>query len=146
MPQTNNTERLRTWLRTCPLVAKRTRFGADYMTENATEYGVFSVPSSLRYRENILGEQVPTLNQEQNFIFASKAPYGSDIKQNLENLGFWQDVVSWIWEQNDAQNFPEWDGGHVKSIVPTLTGALTQAGSDAARYQIQLRVSYQIDF
>lgn len=145
MSQTNNAENLRTWLRTCPAIAKKNRFGADYMGENATEYGIYSVPSSLRYRENILGEKIPLLNQEQNFIFAAKSPYGSDIKQNLDNLGFWQDIVNWIWQQNSEQNFPEWDGGHVKSIVPTLTGALTQAGNDAARYQIQLRVAYQLD-
>lgn len=146
MSQINNTERLRAWLRTCPTVAKRTRFGADYMGENADEYGVFSVPTMLRYRENILGEQVLALNQIQNFIFASKAPYGADIQQNLDNLAFWQSIVKWILEQNNLHNFPEWDGGTVKSIVPTLTGALTQAGSDAARYQIQLQVAYQTNF
>ena len=145
MPQVNNAENLRTWLRACPVVSRNLRFGADYMGENATEYGVFSVPSTYKYRENILGEQVPSFNQEQNFVFASKSPYGSDAAQNLENLAFWQDIVTWIWEQNHAGNFPEWDGGTVTAITPTITGAMISAGSNVARYQIQLKVAYRID-
>ena len=144
MPTTNNAEKLRAWLRQCPVIDRKLLFGADFMGENATEYGVFSVPSSIQYRENILGEQVPQMNQEQNFIFAAKAPYGTDIRQNLDNLGFWQDVTSWILEQNQTHNLPDWDGGKVRAIYPTLTGAMVQAGSDTARYQLQLRVAYQI--
>ena len=145
MPQVNNAEKLRTWLRSCPTVAQNLRFGADYMGENPTEYGVFSVPSTYQYRQNILGEQVPQFNQEQNFVFACKSPYGSDAAQNLENLAFWQDIVSWIWKQNEDGNFPDWNGGTVTAIMPTITGAMISATSDVARYQIQLKVTYQID-
>ena len=141
----NNAENLRTWLRTCPTVAATNRFGADYMGENAVEYGVFSVPSSYKFTENILGEQYPSFRQEQNFVFASKNPYGSDSTQNLENLAFWQDIVKWIWQQNRSGNFPAWDDGKVVAIMPTITGAMISAGSNVARYQIQLRVTYELD-
>ena len=139
----NNTEQLRAWFRTCPAILKGNRFRVDYVAENPTEYAIYAVPSTLRYHENILGEEVPDDDQTQNFIFASKEPYGSDIQQNLANLGFHQEVVSWILEQNAAKNFPAWDGGHIKSIVPTLTGYPAQVGSDAAKYQIQLKIEYR---
>ena len=144
MPEVNNAEKLREWLRTCPSIAQSRYFGADFIGENATEYSVISVPSALRYRENIIGDRVLLTSQEQNFIFAAKVPYGRDVQQNLANLGFFQDVANWIADQNKAGNFPEWDGGTVTAIESTNTGAPVQTGSDAARYQFQIKVTYKI--
>ena len=143
MSDINNAEQLRLWFRECPAVVKAKRFGVDYTSEKPTEYAIYSVPSSLKYRENILGERVPEDIQTQNFIFASKQPYGNDVRQNLANLKFHQDVVEWIQKQNAEQNFPLWDGGTIRSIVPTLTAFASQVGSDAAKYQIQLTVTYR---
>ena len=144
MPEINNTERLRTWLIQCPSMKAAAYFGADYLGENATEYAVISVPSTLRYRENILGKMVLRETQEQNFIFAAKIPYGSDVSQNLNNLGFFQDVASWVDTQNKSGNLPEWEGGTVTSVSVSNTGAPIQTGSDAARYQFQIKVTYKI--
>ena len=144
MSRTNNTEAFRAWLRTCPVIEKSRYFGADYIGENATEYAVFSVPSALRYRENIIGDRVLLTTQEQNFAFAAKVPYSSDAKQNLENLGFFQEIANWIATQSKKGNFPEWDGGTITAIECTNTGAPIQTGADAARYQFQIRVTYKI--
>ena len=139
----NNTEQLRNWFRNCPAILRSNRFRVDYVAENPTEYALYAVPSTLRYHENILGEEVPDDIQVQNFIFASKEPYGSDIQQNLANLLFHQEVTDWILEQNAERNFPEWDEGSVKSIVPTLTAYPAQVGSNVAKYQIQLKITYR---
>lgn len=139
----NNTEHLRDWFRTCPAISRANRFRVDYLAEDSTEYALYSVPSAFKYRENILGEEIPEANQVQNFIFASKAPFGADIRQNLDNLAFFQSVTEWIIAQNAARVFPEWDGGTVKSIVPTLTAYPAQVGASAAKYQIQIRISYR---
>lgn len=139
----NNTEQLREWFRKCPEISKKNRFRVDYVAEKPTEYAIYAVPSPLRYHENILGEEVPDPVQTQNFIFASKEVYGADIEQNLANLGFHQAVMQWILEMNAERDFPEWEGGRVTSIVPTLTGYPAQVGSSVAKYQIQLRVTYR---
>ena len=144
MPEINNAERLRTWLCGCSSIKEAAYFGADYLGENATEYAVISVPSNLRYRENILGKMVLRETQEQNFIFAAKVPYGSDVSQNLDNLGFFQDVADWVKLQNEIGNLPEWNDGTVISISVSNTGAPIQTGSDAARYQFQIKVTYKI--
>ena len=144
MSEINNTDRLRSWLRQCPSIAKGKYFGADYIGENATEYAVFSVPSTKRYRENILGKRVLYPRQEQNFIFAAKVPYGSNVKQNLDNLAFFQNVADWIAQMNDEGDFPEWADGRITAIEVTNTGAPMQTGTDAARYQFQIKVTYKI--
>ena len=144
MSEINNTDRLRTWLRTCPAIAKGKYFGADYIGEKATEYAVFSVPSGKRYRENILGERKLLTKQEQNFIFAAKVPYGSDVQQNLQNLAFFQEVEDWVLQMNAEKNYPEWADGTIVAIEVTSTGAPVQTGSDAARYQFQIKVTYNL--
>ena len=144
MPQElSNAEHLRNWFRTCPALAERNRFRVDYLAENPTEYALYAVPSQINYRENVLGEEIPASIQTINYIFASKESYGADVEQNLANLGFYDEVVEWIIEQNALRNFPQINEGRVKSIVPTLTAYPAQIGSDAAKYQIQLRMTYK---
>lgn len=140
----NNAGSLRAWFRTCPALSAAQYFGADYMGENPTEYAIISVPSTLYYRENIVGKRVLRTTQEQNFIFAAKIPYGSDVQQNLDNLAFFQDVQTWVYQQNLSGNLPVWDGGVVTAVSVTSTGAPVQIGTDAARYQFQVKVAYKI--
>jgi len=139
----NNAEQLRAWFRGCPVLAAGSRFRMDYLAENPTEYALYAVPSQLNYRENVLGEEVPADIQSINYIFASKESYGADVEQNLANLGFYDSVVQWILEQNAKRNFPQINEGRIKSIVPTLTAYPIQIGSDAAKYQIQLKITYR---
>lgn len=144
MPDLNNIDQLRLWFRNCPALSSRNRFRVDYLSESPTEYALYSSPSALKYHENVLGEEVPDSIQTLNFIFASKESYGADVQQNLANMGFYDDVVAWVLEQNAARNFPTINNGTVKSIVPTLTAFPAEVGSDAAKYQIQLHMTYKI--
>lgn len=139
----SNAEHLRNWFRGCPALAPGSRFRMDYLAENPTEYALYAVPSQINYRENVLGEEIPLDIQTINYIFASKESYGADVQQNLANLGFYDTVVQWILDQNAQRNFPNFNDGRIKSIVPTLTAYPIQIGSDAAKYQIQLRITYR---
>ena len=144
MPQElNNAEQLRAWFCNCPALAENSRFHVDYLPENPTDYSLFAVPSEIAYRENVLGEMIPRDIQTIDWIFASKESYGPDVEQNLANLGFYDEVTAWIMEQNAQRNFPLMNEGRVRSIVPTLTAYPVAPGSDAARYQIQIRITYR---
>lgn len=143
MPEINNVEQLRDWFRTCPAISDKNRFRVDYLSESPTEYAIYATPSTISYKENVLGEEIPNAIQTLNFIFASKESYGADVQQNLANMGFYDDVVLWVIEQNAKRNFPQINGGRVKSIVPTLTAYPAQIGSNSAKYQIQLRMTYK---
>ncbi|MBQ1792128.1 MAG: hypothetical protein II008_18275 [Oscillospiraceae bacterium] len=143
MPTTNNAGALRAWLRQCPTVERKRLFGADYLADNES-YSLDVTPTALKYRENILGDMVLRETQEQNFVFASRDPYGAEFQQNLDNLGVMQDVSAWIIEQNNARNFPTWEGGEVTAIVPTLTAYPISMGSAFARYQMQIKVTYRV--
>ena len=144
MPQEqSNAEHLRTWFRSCPALAKDSRFRMDYLADSPTEYALYGVPSQINYRENILGEEIPADIQTINYIFAGRESYGKDVVQNLANLAFYESVANWILAQNAERNFPTINEGRVKSIVPTLTAYPVQVGSDVAKYQIQIKITYR---
>lgn len=125
------------------MLSASNRFRVDYLSESPTEYAIFAVPTSINFHENVLGESVPDDTQTINYIFASKEQFGADVEQNLANLGFYQDVVEWIIQQNSARNLPRINEGRVTSIVPTLTQYPVEPGADSARYQIQLKLTYR---
>ncbi len=139
----NNIEELRRWFRACPTLSSTNRFRINYLSESPTEYAIYASPSTIRYRENVLGERRPDTNQTINYIFASKESYGADVQQNLAAMGFYDEVTAWIIAQNSAQNFPQMNEGPVTSIVPTLTAYPAEVGSDNAKYQIQIAVTYK---
>lgn len=141
---TNNEQHLRKWLMGCPEIVKQNRFHVDYLSDNPTEYALFAQPSTIAYTENVLGERVPKPRQVVNFVFATKDVYGADERQNLANYEFYQNVIEWMIEQNAARNLPKWRGGVVESVVPTLTQFVSTTGTDSAKYQIQIQVTYKI--
>ncbi len=145
MATVNNIEQLRIWFRTCTDIVAKNRFGVNHISEKAVEYAIYSSPSTLNYRENVLGERVLTDIQTENYIFASKENYGADVEQNLSVLGWYQDIITWIIQQNNTGNFPTMENGKVLSILPTLTAYPAEVGSSIAKYQIQIAVRYRIN-
>ncbi|MEA4896130.1 MAG: hypothetical protein VB064_12855 [Oscillospiraceae bacterium] len=143
MPDVNTTENIRAWLRSCPAVKVGNRFSVDYLGANPTEYSIFVSPSPLTFKTDILGNVNFNATQDLNFIIANREAYGSDVLQNLANLGFFDDVIAWICEQNKTKNFPTIREGTVISIMPSLTQYLFEAGTDSGRYQIQCKLTYR---
>lgn len=139
----NTTENLRLWLRQCPAISSKNRFGVDFMGQDPTEYTLYSSPTTLSYLTDILGNVYFKPVQELNYVFASLFAFSKDILQNLENLGFFADVIEWIYAQNITKNFPEIEEGTVLSIMPTLSPYVFDADSDSARYQIQIKIRYR---
>ena len=144
MPTVNNVEHLRKWLRGCPALLPDNHFRVDYMGEEPTEYSLISLPSTIAYRKNVLGEEIPRKQQTMNFIFASREQWGADEKQNIANFGFYQNVITWMLEQNAVRNLPRINEGRVTAIKPTLSQFVSAPGTDSARYQIQIEVSYEL--
>ena len=148
MAETSNTsaaQALWSWIRRCPQLRQGAKVGVDYLADTATEYAIYAIPSQIRTRENVLGEITPAARQTQSFYIASKEPYGADARQTMQNQEFYEKIVEWIWEQNRRRNLPELPGGKVIAVSPTLTTLIADAGSDVAKYQIQIQLTYRRD-
>ena len=65
-------EALQAWFRTCPRLTSGAKVGVDWLPDEPLEYAIYATPTTIRTRENVLGEEVPLDIQTQNFIFASK--------------------------------------------------------------------------
>lgn len=139
----NDTEELRRWFRQCPVLNPTNKFGVDYLPETTTEYAIYSSPTAIRTHQNVLDETVLSDVQELNFIFAAKVDFGNDVKHNLANLAFFQSVCAWVVIQNNNKNFPAIREGKVQSLVPTITAYPAEVGPSAAKYQIQLKLTYR---
>ncbi len=138
-----NENYIKTWLRGCSAIDANNRLRVDYLGENAVEYSLISSPSSIAYKENVLGEMIPQLRQQVNYIFAARLPYGQDTETNAANLDLFKNIINWIIEQNNNRNLPEMIDGKITAVVPTLTPFVAVVGADAAKYQIQLQITYR---
>lgn len=143
MPAVNTIENIRAWFRTCPAISTGNRFSVDHVGRDPTEYAILTTPSPLKTKLDILGNVSMAAVQELNFAFVSREEYGRDVLQNLANLGFFDEVIDWIYAQNKVKNFPVLREGTVMMIVPTMTQYLIQAGTDSGRYQIQCKITYR---
>lgn len=143
MQQVNNIESLREWLSGCQALRPDSAFSVDYFGGGPVEYALFSVPSAIRYHDNVLGERVPDSVQTLDYIFGSIEAYGPDVAQNAANLLLYQSVVQWIMDQNAAGRFPALAEGTVTAIEPTMTGYPIEATANTARYQINIRITYR---
>lgn len=144
MGEINTIENIRLWMRNCPAVGKQSRFNVDYMGHSPTEYAIYSSPSTIATGTDILGNVYFQPTQELNFTFVSLFAFSDDILENLQNLGFFNDVIQWIYKQNILKNFPEITEGRVLSIMPTLSPYLYDADTDSGRYQISLKMKYRL--
>ena len=136
-------EALRSWFRECPQLLSGNRFGIDHLSADPTAYAIYMSPSSLQTFVDVTGEVCIKSVQELNFVFASREKHPSDVLQALANHGFYDDVISWIIQQNKTKNFPEIAEGSVISIMPSMTQYLFEAGASSGRYQISCKLKYR---
>ena len=81
--------------------------------------------------------------KQEEFIFCSRESYGGNVFENLENINFYENFVSWLEEKNRTGDLPILDGNREVEKIEILTpGYAFQTDVDKARYQIQLRLIY----
>jgi hypothetical protein len=134
---------LRKWFYECPVLTANSKFSVDYLGERAAEHAIYLVTTGISSDTDILGNVYLNSIQEQDFIFASKEAYGHEVLQNLQNLGFFDEIISWMLKQNTAKNFPKIAEGEVLSVLPTTTPGILTADANTARYQIQCNLKYR---
>lgn len=139
----NTVENLRKWMRSCPAISNMDSFGVDFMGQDPTQFAIYTSPSAIATQTDILGNVYPLPTQELNYTFVSLFAFSKNILQNLENLGFFTQLLEWIYRQNAIKNFPQIAEGRVLSIMPTLSPYVFDADSDSGRYQIQIKVRYR---
>jgi hypothetical protein len=138
-------EALRDWFLSCPYLDEGKRFGVDYNGEKAGQYAIYITSSAIDSFEDILGNVFEEPRQRLEFVFADLCTYGAEVLQNMQNLGFFDNLMRWMIDQNDTKNFPKIEEGRVIKVLPITTQYLAAATPNTGQYQIQCQLTYWRD-
>ncbi len=112
----------------------------DFLGDKAVEYTIEPVPCDPVMKKYVDGSCV----KQFLFIFASREYFSADVNTCLDNLGFYEHFEAWIKQQNAEGILPQPGGGREPVSIEVLTsGYAFSAEEDTARYQIQLRFTYE---
>ena len=135
-------ESVRNYIRTCPHLQEFdnvVRVNVNYLDADADSYSIEEIPSEPILKKYVDG----STTRQYQFVFTSREPYNSDVLNNIDNSGFYQNFADWIEEQNNLGNLPIMDNGlEALEIKTTSIGYAFSVSEDTAQYQIQLRLKY----
>jgi len=131
-------EAVRKYLGTCPLL-KEGRLNVDFLPPEASSYCVDVVPVKPVVKDYLDGSS----KRQFLFTFATRAYYGPDYRQQLDNLCLFEQFGEWIERQSRKRSFPELGPGRrAEKLEVTTSGYVFIPDTDTARYQIQCKLSY----
>ena len=131
-------ESVRKWLKTYS--GLKGRLDVDFLGEDAETYSVDTIPCEevlKRYKDGGSKKQF-------QFAVSSRRFYEQNIKQNISNLQFFEDLTKWVEKQTRARNLPTMDDGRqpIKIVVTSTAYPFIVSEDGKARYQIQMRLEY----
>ena len=126
---------IRELFKTCPLLAGE-RINVDFLDAEHGSYSINTSPADPIVERYVNG----STRRHYVFTFASTEWYGEEIRQNLDNVGFWEDLSDWI----ASVELPPLGGGKEPQELQILTsGYAFMTEANAARYQIECRMLYK---
>lgn len=136
-------EAIRAWLRTCPQIVSNAPFTVDYLDDDPKKYAIYSVPSAIAFKRDILGNVYEAPVQIKTYYFSVSLPASEEAAQMMANIAMLNDVIEWMVQQNVSGNLPDPDGMRVQSLVPTLSPYAMQPNSNAMIYRITIQMTYR---
>lgn len=136
-------EAVRDWLRSSPYIDENDNFNINFLDAEPVAFTLDESAGSSTIKRYMDG----TERKSRAFALASTAEYGPDFLQQVANSGFWEQLTTWIEQQNHLHKLPTLpDGFKAAKIEVTAAHYLYRAGATTARYQIQLRLEYTQKF
>lgn len=131
-------ESIRKYLSNCPLLMDG-KLNVDFLPPEAASYSVDVTPVSPVVKSYLDGSSVCQFA----FVLATRTYYGVDIRQQIDNLGFFEKFSNWIEDQNHNRNWPDLGNGKkAQKLEVTTSGYVFAPETDTARYQIQCKLTY----
>lgn len=134
-------ESVKTYIKTCPALNELARVNVDFLPEKPDTYSIEEVPT-----ETIIEKYLDGSSKRQfTFVFAARLNYSDEIRNNIDNSGFYEDFAAWLEECSDNEILPEMAAGLDPVKIEALSnGYLFDISGDLtnARYQIQCRLIY----
>lgn len=134
-------EAIRDFLKGCPILEGE-RLNIDFLPEDVASYSIDVTPVNPIVKRYICGGSL----RQFAFTFATRAYYGEQLRQQIDNLGLFETFADWIEARNAARDYPDLgENRTVTKLEVTTSGYVFAPETDTARYQIQLRLLYEQD-
>lgn len=131
-------EGIRNFVQEYPPLAKE-KLRVDFLTPETDSYSIDAVPCKEVVKRYLDGGA----QKQYLFVLATRAYFGTHLRQQLDNLGFFEDFSAWLREAQRKKKFPDLGNGRkVLRIEVLSSGYAFLPGADSARYQMQGRVLY----
>lgn len=130
-------EKIRKYLIENKIVDEECRVNVDFLGENPTEFAIIPIAVNPILKKYIDGSSL----RQYQFQLISCSYYGADVLQNMANSKFYEELYDKIESFNDEGVLPDIEG--IESIECLNNGAILDATVNAARYSIQMRITYE---
>lgn len=134
-------EKIRQYFIDNNIIDDNCRINVDFLGEEPTEFAILPIPinpkiSNQQYIDDS-GER------EYQFQLLSCNDYGADVIQNMSNSSYYEQLYEKIEELNDNGILPKING--IETIECLNNGAILNAGTNTAKYSIQMRIIYYME-
>lgn len=131
-------EGLRDFFSACPLL-ENGKIRLECLGPSAGGYSLESTPADPVYKQYASGDYLGQLL----FVLASREEYGPEDRLAITSCGFYEQLATWVAEQNQAGVFPSLPAGkRAQRVELTTQGYAYTNNVKTARYQIQGRLLY----
>lgn len=130
-------EKIRKYLIENKIVDEECRVNVDFLGENPTEFAIIPIAVNPILKKYIDGSSL----RQYQFQLISCSYYGADVLQNMANSKFYEELYDKIESFNDEGVLPDIEG--IESIECLNNGAILDATVNAARYSIQMKITYE---
>ena len=135
-------ESVKNFIAQCPYLDELACVNVDFLPENPDTYSIEEVPTQTVLRRYLDGGSL----RQFTFVFAARLRYSDEVRNNIDNSGFYEDFAAWLEECTENENLPVMASGYSPEKIEALSnGYLFDISGDItnARYQIQCRLTYE---
>lgn len=118
------------------LNSKEYEVNANFLKNDAVNYSLDRLPID----DDSSSWIIPIKQYREVYELRSRNVYGSDVMDNLSNIGFFEAFEDKIYSNNKEGILPEING--IESIECLNVGALSIAQTDTAMFAIQIEIKY----
>lgn len=131
-------EAVRRYLENCPLLQDG-KINVDFLPEDTGAYTIDVIPTSPVIKSYLDG----STQRQFDFVIATRSYYGEHIRQQIDNIGLFEQFEEWLALQRRMRNYPELgDGRRTQKLEVTTSGYVYAPKTETARYQIQCKLTY----
>ena len=113
------------------------QLNANFLSEEVGNYSLDKVPTENNEEKWIIG---PAIRREV-YDLRTRNNYGTDVLDNLSNIGFFEAFEKEIEDKNNRKDFPDIEG--IEKIECLNCGTLSDVNSpDTAEFSVQIQITY----